>query len=472
MKTRWQLVLAGWVAAGGIAAGQTAPTPKTLPVRASMDVPPLTMPSPADAAGLPNGKPVSRVLQSVIVPETPSTRQPTPPPPSPAPSQYPLPPGSLELGAVFDGPLEVGPGSAVRPLGTTWASLEYLLWWPKGQPLPPVVTAARGETVPELTSPTTAVLVGGVRAEVPDISGGRFTFGQTLNETETLGAEITYFFLGSRTTTVAISETEAPNTRLRFVGRPVINPVTGAEGVIPVALPGAIAGSISVATTTRATGWEVTGVGKVYSCPTMRVNALTGYRYFSLNEGLRIDQYAFRPAGADGSSQVLSTVVDEFSTANRFQGGQFGLHADLSRGPFFAGFTGKFAVGGVVQIVRVSGQTGSVSSVAATYDPSGVLAQLSNSGRTARSLFAVLPEAELKVGCRFMDNYRVYLGYNFLYLSDAVRPGDQIDRVVDPATVPLTPRVLPAIVGDNPGSPFLRSDFWVHGLIVGFECRY
>ena len=468
---RWQLVLAGWVAASGVAAAQSAPPPKTVPLRHAVDVPPLTLPGPADVGELPNGKPVSRVLQTVIVPDRPASPTPPAPPPSPPPATFPVPPGSLELGAVFDALPDVGPGSEARPLGTTWASLEYLLWWPKGQAVPPLVTAARGVTVPVLSSPTTSVLVGGGRADVPDISGGRFTFGQSLNESETLGAEITYFFLGSRTSTAGVSDAAAPNARLRVVGRPVINPATGMEDVIPVALPGVVAGSVTVAATTRATGWEVTGVGNLYACPTVRVNALAGYRYFALNEGLRIDQFAFRPAGADGSSQVLAAVADEFATANRFQGGQFGLHADLSRGPFFAGFTGKFGVGGVAQVVRVSGQTGSVSAAAATYDAVGALAQLSNAGRTARSQFAVLPEAEVTVGCRFLDHYRVYLGYNFLYLSDAVRPGDQIDRVVDPAAVPLAPRVAP-LPGDTPGTPFLRSDFWVHGLILGFECRY
>ena len=61
-------------------------------------------------------------------------------------------------------------------------------------------------------------------------------------------------------------------------------------------------------------------------------------------------------------------------------------------------------------------------------------------GRFVRSVFAVLPEAAVKVGYRFRDRSRFYVGYNFLYLSDAVRPGDQVDTTVDPSQVPMLAR--------------------------------
>jgi hypothetical protein len=63
------------------------------------------------------------------------------------------------------------------------------------------------------------------------------------------------------------------------------------------------------------------------------------------------------------------------------------------------------------------------------------------------------------------------VGYNFLYLSEAVRAGDQVDEVVDPAQVPLFGRPTAAVV-ERPIPVLERSDFWVQGLVFGVEYRY
>ena len=103
--------------------------------------------------------------------------------------------------------------------------------------------------------------------------------------------------------------------------------------------------------------------------------------------------------------------------------------------------------------------------------PGGVYAQPTNMGRVTHGAFAVVPEGTLKVGLRG-DHSRLYVGYNFLYLSDAIRPGDQIDRTVNPTQIPLlNPGGAPAGI-DRPRPAVVRSDFWVQGLVVGWETRY
>jgi len=83
--------------------------------------------------------------------------------------------------------------------------------------------------------------------------------------------------------------------------------------------------------------------------------------------------------------------------------------------------------------------------------PSGLFGPLSPGSRTARSNFAVLPEGGLKFGYQLGERARFSLGYSVIYLSDAARPGDQVDG--------------------NP-TPFVRSDFWVQGVSLGLEWRY
>jgi hypothetical protein len=79
----------------------------------------------------------------------------------------------------------------------------------------------------------------------------------------------------------------------------------------------------------------------------------------------------------------------------------------------------------------------------------------------------------VKVGYRFRDRSRFYVGYNFLYLSEAVRPGDQVDTTVDPSQVPLLGRASAGdVMAARPAPVLARSDFWVQGLIFGLEYRY
>src|SRR5581483_10792250 len=226
------------------------------------------------------------------------------------------------------------------------------------------------------------------------------------------------------------------SARGRFIARPIVNAVTGEPDVVPVAVPGRFAGLVEAGTTDRVTGWEITGVANLYAGPQLRLNALAGYRYFMVNEGLRIDQTALFAPPPTGGLPILASLADQFDAHNRFHGGQLGLSADVPRGPVFVEATGKVALGEAISVVSVSGQSVAVPlgfpPQWPMYFPGGVLAQPTNSGRFVRTAFAVLPEAVVKVGYRFQDRSRLYVGYNFLYLSEAVRPGDQVDSVVDP----------------------------------------
>jgi hypothetical protein len=356
------------------------------------------------------------------------------------------------------------------PLGPSWSSKELLLWWPKAHPLPPLVTGSRTGAPPVLGEPGTTLFVGNRALDNQDIAGGRFTLGWSLNEPETVGFELVYFFLGSRTLHQTFRD--VGNPRARALGLPYVNALPGREDVFPLAAPGLSTGSVFVTTTTRVQGAEANFVANLHDGKTMKLNGLVGYRFLQVHEGLTVEQMRIR----FGTPGEFGPIYDQFDAHNRFHGGQLGLHADMSFGVVFCELTGKVALGQTFEVVKIDGATATftpvLGGVAIQRLPGGVYALPTNIGRYTQGTFAVVPEGTFKVGLKLGDCARFYVGYNFLYLSDAVRPGDQLDRTLNPALIPVLNPGGGFASPDRPRPLFNRSDFWAQGLLIGLETRY
>ena len=348
-------------------------------------------------------------------------------PPLTLPPVYPEPAG-LPNGTTVSQPLQEPfpeatvasviprPGTPLGPIPRSWYSGEVLIWWPQSQRLPPMLVATHPGG-PAVDGPNTILLVGPRKTDPSAGAGGRFVLGWSLGPAQRTGMEVSYLFTGTQSS-------------------------LDRNGPAP----------FETFTSSRIQSWGVTGVANLYAGDNATVNALAGYRYFMVNEGLRFEQSsAFQ--GIDTSFRTAS--ADQFDAHNRFHGGELGLRTEFHRGPFRLEFDTKVALGRTVEVVRVSGQTVAVSSgrfgSSTQWFPSGLFGPSSPGNRTVHSNFAVLPEGGLKFGYQLGDRARFSLGYSVIYLSDAVRPGDQVDG--------------------NP-APFVRSDFWVQGVTLGMEWRY
>ena len=84
---------------------------------------------------------------------------------------------------------------------------------------PPPLAAANPTLAANLGNDSTLVVVGGDLSN-QEHSGGRFTLGFALDPAQTVGLEGTYFFLGTRTTTVGASSSVARPSRRRCVNWP------------------------------------------------------------------------------------------------------------------------------------------------------------------------------------------------------------------------------------------------------------
>jgi hypothetical protein len=348
-------------------------------------------------------------------------------------------------------------------LGRAWQRMEYLLWWIKDTELPPLA-AGNPTTAASLDSDSTLVLIGGDLSN-QEHSGGRFTLGFALDPAQTVGLEGTYCFLGTRTTSAATSSTGAPETPA--LGVPFRDLTTGAEQAVLVAFPGFASGGVAVSSSARVQGFEVNTVANLIQRPGFQLDGLAGFRFLQVHEGLQLAFASQRFASDNGTTMRLGSV-DQFDGHNRFYGGQVGLRAELRRGPVFVALAGKVALGDAVQVVRLSG----ISRVAHAVRRGGIFALPSNSGRYERDQFAVVPEGSVRLGVYLNPKTRLYVGYDFLYLSDAARPADQIDRRLNPSQVPVFTRGGNLLGAPRPLFAFRDSDFWAQGLVLGLEYRY
>ncbi len=443
MRTVLAVIAFALVAGGLLAQPPVAPLPPPAPLPPGEVV---SHPLPVvinDPAVLPGGKEVSQPLQPVgKAPADPPASAPT------APEAKSIPPERRH-----------------GPLGPGWDDAQLLYWWPERQPIPPLVFGNRSGLPPLPGTNDTRLLAGGRAIDSQPSAGGRFLLGTPINTDETIGLEAAYFFLGTR----SFREYVRNSGGIQTFGLPYTNAATGVNEILTLARPGVTDSTLVASTSVRVQGWEVNSVANVMDEKYVKVNALLGWRYFQVHEGLRIEQTQLRYTPDVG----MIRTADQFDAHNRFHGGQIGLHSDMRRGIVFCEMTAKVAFGQTYEVVKQEGMTIlQTPFTTRAYGGSGIYVQPSSAGRTANGVFAVVPEGTVKFGFRVGDAGRLYVGYSFIYLSDAVRPGDQIDRTLNPSQVPLVSGTGPVYNADRPSRLFNRSDFWTQGLIIGLETRY
>ena len=373
-------------------------------------------------------------------------------------------------------------GQVCGPPGRVWISAEYLLWWFKNDHIPPLVTLGTPESFGILGEPGTTVDFGGGAIEHPLHHGGRFTVGAWLNECQTKGIEADYFFLGRNTENFTTGSTGAPGTAV--IARPFFDVFTGTPSSEIVAFPGVATGNINVAHRQSLQGAEVNGICNLCCCGECddcggyhgrRIDLLAGFRWLNLQEDLTIRENVTitDPAlvGIFGFSHA--SVVDQFITQNNFYGGQIGLRGEWWRGRLFVNARGTLALGDTEQHVRISGSTVlTLPDGTVVTRPGGLLALPSNIGSFHHDDFSVVPELRINVGYQVTDHLRAFIGYTFLYWTEVVRPGEQVNLNVNSTQIPTSLEFGPLVGPAQPSFSFHHSDFWAQGLNLGAEFRF
>ncbi len=202
---------------------------------------------------------------------------------------------------------------------------------------------------------------------------------------------------------------------------------------------------------------------------------MVGFRYLDLRDTLSVTEDSTAVTTVPGvvNAGTRALVLDRFDTRNQFYGGQVGLNAEWRSGRWSVDARFKFALGGTNQSVDVEGRQRVIQPNGATQNfVGGLYALSSNIGLQSQTRLSFVPEVGLKIGYDITDNIRVFIGYDLIYWSTVVRPGDQIDQSLDTNLIPNAGVVQPIANQVRPRVPFHQSNFWAQGVNAGLEFKY
>ncbi len=397
-------------------------------------------------------------------------------PPAGAACPAPAAPPSPEIGpsAFSDSPEAPPPNAfteACSPCPDTpfHVDLQYLAWWTKRQDLPVLVTSgAFSDAVPgALGQPTTQNVVSG---QIDDSfhSGVQLMLRWDLDGEHGWVAEASGFTLGHRDSSTTVSSDGGPNTLV--LARPFFNANTGTQDADPIAVPNVMSGRITIQQPQDFYGADLTFHSNYWWSDTVSSAYLVaGLRFLELDERLLIDESAqdLPGLGAAGNSYALK---ERFSTFNRFYGGVVGLEYIWYVGPLFLKAQGRVGLGYNQELLGIAGSTQvtDASGNVTTAANRALLVQPSNAGSFHNNVFAAEPEVHLTAAYDITKNIRVGAGYDLIYLTNVLRPGQQVDPTINIQALQPFDQVGPA----RPGVFLNQSTFWAQGVNFTLEFSF
>ncbi len=346
---------------------------------------------------------------------------------------------------------------------------EWLLWWGKGNYVPPLVTT--GPSAPAsglpgaLGSTGTVILFGNSDLNDEARSGARVTLDYWLTCDHSLGLEVQYFALGED-----MASFQADSNTFPVLARPFFNTQTGVADAGLIGFPGTQTGNVNVSATSNFQGAEVLLRQTWFQACDAHLDFLAGYRYLRLSDDLGIDEFEtfINPQGTVPVNSTLA-LSDRFSSLNEFQGADLGFASDWRCNRWNLGFLLKVGLGNTSSRVSISGSTVATEPTQAPVTSSGgFLAQASNSGQFQRNQLTLVPELGINLGFDLTPRLRLVGGYSLIYWSAVARSGDQIDLNLAP------PQFPPQTTASNhfPEFRFAMSDYWAQGLNLGLDFRF
>lgn len=350
-------------------------------------------------------------------------------------------------------------------------------------------------------------------------TGARFNLGVWFTPDQLIGLEGSAFFLEPKSQTLANAVTNANNQIVfttPFNDREfTVTPALAAPGgtpspptrtqtaTIPIIFVRQLDSSAAASLSNQLYGAELNARTSCCSFGPVLVGGLLGFRYTRFNEDLDVRGLfdlttpltvapVLNPAtGGLRPDNLPASIVlqtrDFVACKNSFYGGNIGADFDGQFGKFFINLRTKVAMGGLHQRVEVTSFTTTTTSGTAfvppgsVTTPGGLLFNQLNNGVYERDRISFIPELNLKVGCQLLSCLRGYVGYDIMYISNVVRPGEvsapyavagSLQSTSAPSGVGTTGAGITNLNVNQPSFQFRDGNLWTQGFNFGIEVTY
>jgi hypothetical protein len=417
-----------------------------------------------------------------------AAQPPAPGPAYPAPGMAPtaMPPGGYPAyppgqGYPANGPglptdsLGAAPGGTSDPFGPNcWAGVEYLFYRAKpGSVSAPLATGAPAGSLALNGGPTTRLLLGGGLQDYrfQDLSGVRVFAGGWFTDSQTFGAEGSFFILPEKHSVVG---PVVATGFLPVLSRPFFDPTINRQNVKLLSYPGLFTGGITSDYGSRFWGAELASVLRCWEQGSCTVDGIVGFKFLDLEESLQINDFSnstggtINFAGRTFGNTSRTYTEDRVSTASRFYGGVFGLRGSWHLQAFTFGLTAKVSAGEMYETVRLDGSTTLTGPFPTPLTAGGgFFSTTNNVGKYTQSNFAVIPEGSFNFSAQVTRHLTVNLGYTYLYIDKVVRAGDQLPTTIPPNQVVTSPSFGSGFRTGQLPVTMEQTSYWIHGLNVG-----
>lgn len=374
-------------------------------------------------------------------------------------------------------------------------------------PIPLVTSASFSDPIPgAIGQPGTRVLLGNQTIGMGWRNGFQLDAGATVNQNQSIKIEGSYFLLPKATqkrTLNTSGEPGSPNIAVPIFDVTGFWGLNGKPGETVYILPGPLFGEpgfeghFKLKLSSLLQGAELNSYLCLGCWNNLHFEGLGGFQWLQLEENLTfsahtktVPNFAF-PAG-------FYNFKDRFKTTNNFYGGQFGLRAQYKNCCWLLEVTTKIGLGVLNQCVDIHGDAETLGGnlFFVTQGPpqkmvGGIFAQPTNIGNHSRNRFAITFDANVRAGYQITRCLEIGIGYNFLLLTEVVRPGDQLDRKINPTLTGLAeasrdtlgtgkgpipfgqPGAAEAPRGpEEPDFHFKTKLFWAQGLTAQIKLRF
>lgn len=340
-----------------------------------------------------------------------------------------------------------------------WVKGDLLLGFRQGRSYPTLVTTdpANEDSQTAGVLPDATILYDGDSENTQMKAGLDLEFGTYLNDCQNIGFGGRYFFFGADegnfTTNSGVNA---------IIAVPFFSQALGANSSLLLAHPdiGGVArtGSIDIQASNEIHGFDA--AVKILYCRNAcgKVEFVTGWHTSSVNDFF---QMRMQSGAEDLGANQDFVLIDQFNTENQFNGVILGVLTEHQVCCMTLRGKARVSVGNMHQEVKINGST-SINGVVDPTQPGGLFSSESNIGEYNQNQFAAVTEAGLSLGYYITPRTQFTVGYNLMYWSNIVRPGDQIDTVVDDVNNPPT----------RPAFQFNTTSFWVQSVTLGLNCEF